>query len=352
MSIFKELVTRVAKDGKTPIKEDTERVIRALGNLSYGECESILDESYGAGWFTSVVANEAHNRLVSAFGTIPQDWRKIVSDIVSLEDLKQRRATTFSGAPYLPSKKEHGPYESAQFLDRGETYTPTEYGRIFEITRKAKANDQIGAFQRWTAEEGKAAGRSINRFVFYDLLSGAAGDGPTMSDAAKLFVAGHSNKSSGSGALSRANLQLMFQTLHAQIGARSEKLFFNGPYYLVVGSTDENYDTALEFTAVQVRLGGTADIVAEPNLYGSGGRHHTEVIGTPYTGVQADAYLIAGDAPTFELGFYQGKETPNLMQESPGTGLAFSHDLYRYRVDMAFGGFPVEWRGMVWHDDA
>jgi hypothetical protein len=341
MNVFKEILEKAIQEGHGSIQESTDRVVRAIFGLPYWEAQNVIDESLGTGAFTSIVKDVAHNRLMKGFMGVPADWRKVVSDVVSCEDLKERTVTIFSGTPVLPDKNEHEGFEEVTPTDDEETYTPTEKGRIFSITMNARANDQIGAFNKWAEREGKAATNTINKAIFYTNLDA----NPTMRDSNSLIdTTNHSNLATA--ALSRANLETGIGLMLAQTGEAGEKIMAM-PRYIV--THPDILLTAIDLTSREVRLGATVAVTGEPNALGPGGMFALEAFPSSWISTTKDAYLIADPAshPTFEIAFLNGRENPEILQEAAGTGAAFTHNVIRFRTQMVFGAKVLDWRGIV-----
>jgi hypothetical protein len=52
--------------------------------------------------------------------------------------------------------------------------------------------------------------------------------------------------------------------------------------------------------------------------------------------------------PTFELGFYQGREDPELFTQSdPTVGSVFNSDTVTYKIRHIYSGAVLDWRGFL-----
>lgn len=365
--LFKEIVETVAKKGGK-IEEASDRVMEALGGMKVGLAAEVINdiceeaegpvnrghfrEALGTDWFTSIVMDKAHNSLMKGFGMVETHWQK-VCEVVSVDDIKTHYVTAFSGAPTLPTKTEHKGFEELLMKDRAENYTPDEHGRIFSLSKAVKLNDAIKAFDKWNIEEGKAGAKTIDYKVFYTNMDA----NPTMSDSNSLFDSAggttHNNAPNAIGVLDKGAILLAIQTLLAQTGLNSEELGLK-PRYLCCN--DGLAPVAYDLVSTVVKNYGASASAAEPNIYGSQGRYPIEVIGSPFivSGSNLDYYLLADPStgPLFEIGFLDGKQTPELLQEMPGTGANFTHNEYRFRSYMCFGVTALEWRTMVFCDSS
>jgi len=89
--------------------------------------------------------------------------------------------------------------------------------------------------------------------------------------------------------------------------------------------------------------GGTAAVDLRRNMV----KGWFEVIVVDYW-TDADNWWLVADpklAPTFELGFLNGKQEPELLsQNDPTQGSLFSADKVSYKIRHIYGGAVLDWR--------
>lgn len=152
---------------------------------------------------------------------------------ITLPDFRAKSALRLSDPPKLQRVTEAGEIKYTTRFETKETYALETYAIIFAISRKALVNDDLSAFADWGQTAGRAAAET-EADALVQLLTAAAGAGPTMGDGKRLFSPEHGNvAAAGTGlsvaALSEARLALRNQK--GQAGAPVNAV----PRFLVIG---------------------------------------------------------------------------------------------------------------------
>lgn len=172
-------------------------------------------------------------------------------------------------------------------------------------------------------------------FAFLDPAVNAA-----IYDAVTIYHATHGNNLR-TVALSYAEFTALSVVMMKQ-SAYNEANFFpdNKPKYLLVPS--DLWVTATEIAKSNVAFSG-ARTETIPNTYSEWA---LEVIRVPYWTDVTNFVTMADPkvAPGLEIGFLDGNEEPELLQEASNAGSEFTNDQLRYKVRHMYGGAVTDFR--------
>jgi hypothetical protein len=277
--------------------------------------------------FPNVLADFLGRTLREAYALAPSGIRQLARETTAADFRKKSRIMLDSSGMTLEKVNEHGEFKSGSMVDTAESYAIDSFGRIFGITRKALINDDLGAFTDLTRRLGQAAANFEAQFLV-DLLTSAAGAGPTMSDGATLFHATHGNVATVAAAPSVDSLSAARLKLRRQTGP-SGGLIAVPPRYLLLPPELETLGEQLmtELLATQVadvNPFSKLSLVIEPRL--------------------ADAfrwYLTADPAVVDGLEFAYLAGAPGPMTE---TRAGFEVDGVQVKVRLDYGAGFVESR--------
>jgi hypothetical protein len=306
-----------------------------------------LRESGSSSDFPNILGNVMYRSLIDWARAVPDAWRAY-SAIGDLTDFRPQTRIVGYEAEDLLAVDENGNYVDSKLADASYTIKLSTFGRAFSIGRQVIINDDLGYIRKQPQRFGRSAGRSIATFVAQTLLEGnlAAFDGTA------LFHANHGNLASGgTSALSAANLQTAITGLSKQtvLGVFQTVM----AKWLLV-------PPALQFTARQILnssmivaagTSGTVTQIGNANvLQGLLG-----IIVDPFLTSTTAYYVIAdpADVPIVDVGFLQGKQTPDLLVELPtmqnlaGGNDPFNYefDTLHYKVRYDYGGATSLWWG-------
>lgn len=287
-------------------------------------------EAINAGTFADILGDSITRAMLREYTADArfQDWRDLV-DIVPVRDFRSQERVQIGGYGDLPAVAQSGPYAALTTPgDDKATYTITKRGGTERITLEAIANDDVGLIRRIPQKLGRAASRTLYKFVL-DFLA----TNPLIYDGLALFVGGHNNL--GTAALSAASFaaaRLRMQ-LQAEPGS-SERLGLVLSHLYVPSNLEE--------AAFDLFVRGTNN--DETFVQSRKPRVHV----VPYWTDVNNWFATAdkGDIPLIELGFFNGQEMPELfVQDSPNQGRLFSNDEIEWKIRHIYGGAVLDFRG-------
>lgn len=267
------------------------------------------------------------------------DWRKIVSTITPVADFRTMRRMRMGGYGDLSTVAEAGPYEpfAASPGDEEATYSISKKGNTERISWEATVNDDVAAIRRIPGKLSRAAKRGLYKGVF-DLLRTNA----TCSyDSTALAAVGHSNYSTT--ALGQSEVTTMRKSM-AKIkdyGDNDELNLY--PQTLVVPADLEEMAWRLTKLSNVVTSGQASTEQAFQRHAGP-----NEYIVVPYWTDTNNWWGVADpkDIPTIEVGFFQGREEPELLvQDDSRNGSMFSADVITLKIRFIWGVCILEHRG-------
>lgn len=264
-------------------------------------------------------------------------WRGIVSSVVGRNDFRTNRLTRMGGYGTLPGVNEGAPYQPLTSPpDEEATYAITKRGGTEDLTLETIANDDMRAVQRIPVALGRAAAMTLFRAVM-DTITG----NPVIYDSLNLFDAGHAN--TDANALSQTALSTGRRKMRDQAayGVAQDILGVTPRLMLVPNELEE---LAFQLTTSGVAITNTNDATV-PNI--NAARNLTYQVIDYWTSATA-WYLIADPAEvdTVEVGFYQGREDPELfVQDDPRTGAVFDSDRITYKIRHIYGLTVIDYRG-------
>jgi hypothetical protein len=327
---------------------------RGNGGLDLADVNArIVRESFGSGFHSSERATESltssswdvilgdsiTRRMVAAYAHPSlTNWKQIVSSILPVNDFRTQRIDRLGGYGVLPAVNQGQPYQPLTSpADEEVTYAITKRGGTEDLTLEMIANDDVRAISNIPGRLGLAAARTLHNFV-WDFFS----TNPTIYDSVALFHATHANTTAV--ALSQSNLSSLRQKMRDQTayGDTSDILSLV-PRFLVVPNELEELAFQLVTSAVAVPStpAGPTDT---PNIHQ--GMSHVVV---DYLTDANDWFVVADPTmcPTIEVGFYQGRQDPELFTQSDQTvGSMFNSDKLTYKIRHIYSGAVLDYRGL------
>jgi hypothetical protein len=193
-------------------------------------------------------------------------------------------------------------------------------------------NDDLGAFADFVRAYGVAAA-SLEAQVLVDLLVGAAGVGPTMSDGKALFHSGHGNLAGSGGAIGDTTLSAARLALRTMKGLDGETIIEVSPKYLVVPAKQETLAqkylaSITPATAATVNpFAGALELIVDPRLDGHDDKRWY-LFGSPEL------------APVLEYSYLADANGPQ-VESRPGWEVLGQE----IRCVLDFGAGALDWRG-------
>jgi len=290
-------------------------------------------------WSTAI-GNTLHRMLVKEY-QIPtlDEWRLVVSNTRNVADFKNQYVERLGFYDVLPTVAEGNPYtEPTSPSEEEASYVATKKGQLESYTFEKAVNDDIGALAQIPKKLAMAAKLTLYKTIF-DVFD----TNPTTTyDSTAWFDSTHSNKGSGT-TLSAANVAAAITAMRTQTALSSSSMALSiRPKYMVV-------PPALEATAKQIRDGDfyyNASSVYVPNSV----KGSFEIIVIDYWTTHTTWWFMVADpnlVPTIEVGFLNGKDTPELFFEAPNSGSGYTADKVYLKIRFIFGYAVADHRG-VW----
>lgn len=210
-----------------------------------------------------------------------------------------------------------------------EGYSLETFGGMFNLSRKAIINDDLGAFARWAEMMGRAAAETeADQLVA--LLTG----NPVMEDGNALFHADHGNLSATGAAPDVDSLSAARLALRRQTGLDGVSPISATPKFILAApELETTFEKLLaELAAAKVDdqnpFSGKMTLLIEPRLSGD------------------DWYVFADPAmlPVLEYAYLSSAQGPQIASRDGWEVLG-----REFRVVLDFGCGAVDWRG-AYHD--
>ena len=329
--------------GHEPRWSDTEdfnrRILRE--SASFTPTSERASESVQASSWGYVLGDSVARRMVAEYQQPALAfWRLVVSSIFPVQDFRTQRLERLGGYGVLPAVNEGAPYQplTSPGNDAEPTYVLAKKGGTEDLTLETIANDDLRAVRRIPIKLGLAAAQTIFRYVF-DILN----TNPSVYDSTNLFAAGHNNTATNS--LSGANLSVARKAMRKQTAyGDSSDVLSIVPKFLITCSDLEELAWELCTSAVALPSGAPVGAATNiPNLH----QGLTPLV-VDYWSSSTTWFTVADPAliPTIEMGFYQGREDPELfVQADPLVGSAFNADKITWKIRHIYAGAVVDYRG-------
>lgn len=298
-----------------------------------------LREAISTASWAEVFGDSIRRALMREYDAVEgaDNWRKIPSMIGSLSDFRTNRRIRMGGFGDLDTVAENGTYqEFTDITDEEATYAPSKRGNLYVLSMESLINDDLGAVRRLPRKMGRAAARTLSKFVF-DLIFN---NGATTYDSVALAHASHSNL--GTTALAYASLLTAIKQMRTQTEKDSGERMGISPKYIIFPVDLE--DTVWSLLESDVKIGSTERETA-PNTVK--GKYKLEPILNPWETDTNDWWLEADPRAwdTLEVGFLNGRQDPELfVQDQPMTGSVFTADKITYKIRHIYGAAVLDHR--------
>lgn len=326
------------------------QILRESFGVGFDSDAGRVTESMDSTSWAQALGDSITRRLVASYQEPAlNDWRPLVSSVTSLSDFRTQRIDRIGGYGTLPEVNEGSPYQPLTSpTDEEVTYAPTKRGGTEDVTIEMIANDDLRAIAGIPGRLGMAAKRTLYLFVF-ELLRPSTADGPlgdagnpTIYDGTALYASGHSN--TATDALSQTALSARRTAMRKQSGyGDSKNILSVTPRTLVVPSSLEElaYQLTTSAVAIPSTPAGPSDT---PNIH----RGMDVVVVDYWDSLSSTGWIVVADPaqiPTLEIGFYQGRQDPELFTQSDQSqGSMFSADKYTYKIRHIYGGAILDYR--------
>jgi peptidoglycan hydrolase-like protein with peptidoglycan-binding domain len=312
------------------------RIMReSIGDL-YDSGDRVTESLTSSSW-NLVLGDSITRKMVAAYAHPSlQTWRAIVSSTVPVNDFRTQRIDRVGGYGVLPTVNQGAPYQPLTSPGNEEvTYALAKKGGTEDITLEMIANDDVRAISNIPKKLGLAAARTLHNFVWDFILTN-----PTIYDTNTLFHASHNNTTVvalGQSTVSQLRAKMRDQTSY---GDTSDILSLVPKILLVPNELEElAFQIATSAVAIPATPAGASNT---PNLH-----QGLQPIVLDYDTDANDWFLIADPdmCPTIEVGFYQGRQDPELFTQSdPSVGSMFNSDTLTYKIRHIYSGAVLDFR--------
>lgn len=287
-----------------------------------------LKESGSTSDFPNILANVMYKVLLQKFKGVASPW-KLYTTQSDLSDFKTADRDLMDEAPDLVEVQENGEYKDSSIKDYKYQIQLGTFGRTFSIGRRAIINDDLQALKTIPEKFGRAAARTlIKQIVRMIEGDGLMYDGKSMF-AANRTVLNYASTTLTNDAAGIAAVAAGMTAIGKQTDETGEKMGITAKYLVVPPD--------LEDTAMRI-VNGTAFIPVST----SGGTNELgmvkrlQVLVEPFLTSTTGWYVMAdpADAPVVEVGFLNGKQTPDLLVLAPtAMNLAGGDDQWGFDFD-------------------
>ncbi|GAA4100898.1 hypothetical protein [Nonomuraea soli] len=319
--------------------EDYNRQILRESIGGFYDSAARSSESMNSATWDQVLGDSITRRMIRMYSQPSlQTWRQIVSEITPVSDFRQQRRERIGGYGLLPVVGEGAPYQPLQSpTDEEATFAVIKRGGTEDLTMEMIANDDLQQVRQIPRLLGLAAAITLYRFVWDVLQTNPA----TTYDATALFHVNHGN--TDSAALSQSALTVARRKMRKQAAyGNAVNILSTVPKFLVVPSELE--ELAWQHSVSPNAIPGAANDPADrPNLH-----RGLEPIVIDYWTDANDWFEVADPnmCPTIEVGFYQGREDPELFtQADPNVGSMYNADKVTYKIRHIYDLVVLDHRG-------
>ncbi len=311
-------------------------------SIGSGAYESRSTESMDSTTWDKILGDSITRRMIADYGQPSlQTWRQIVSNITSINDFRAQRIDRLGGYGLLPAVNQGAPYQPLTSPgDEEITYSISKRGGTEDLTLEMIANDDLRAIANIPKRLGQAAAITLYRYVWDILPTNAA----VTYDSVALFHADHAN--TDAVALSASAVSARRRAMREQAAyGNSVNILSLVPKFLVVPPELEELAWQICTSAVAMPSGAPVGAATDiPNIH----QGMTPIV-IDYFSDANDWFLIADPnmVPTIEVGFYQGRQEPELFTQSdPSVGSMFNNDTLTYKIRHIYNGAVLDHRGM------
>lgn len=305
-----------------------------------------LLESVSPSDFPNLLGNTLNKVLLQAYRGVTSNWRRFVRT-AELPDFKDKTLLRLTETDELVEVKPGGEYIGSGVSETKQTYKLRKFGRQFGILWETIRNDDLDALRRQPERFGRAAARSVDKFVIQTLLEGNA----NTYDGNPVFSAGHNNLATGTGsALGEASLSAGITAMKKQTDEKGNPLGIVPAFIIVPPDLEFTARKLLNSTLVPGSNNNDVNVL----------RGIVEVLVEPLLTSATAWYLAANpaDVDTIEVGFLRGiGDQPQLFVKDPDARRVgggdidpldgdFDHDEIQYKVRHVWGGAIPDFRGL------
>ncbi len=324
------------------------RVIPArspLGNLWFREAiPSGTTHIVGANvvTMTNLLGTSINRALVQKYKTQPRWFEPIVTKrpINNFKRQDRIRLHNFGSLTNRPLGYEE--YTELDWGETQETYSPTGYGNVATVARRAIINDDLRGIASIPDYMADSATFTINEFVA-NLITQNSGIGPALADTYNVYNAAQHQGNLIALAMSRTSVLTARKVMRKFVNDASKRIGVIGRHLVIPADLEQ---TAFELIG-SVQVPGSNN--NEPNIIAAPQGIADYIICDQFTNT-ANWYLFADKAQieSIELGFLFGREEPEMFAQRDETeGMMWERDVMGWKIRHEYGAGWVDYRGTV-----
>ena len=280
------------------------------------------------------------------------EWRQLVSSVIPLQDFRTQRrmrmggydttlSTVAEGATYTPLTSP---------TDEEATYYVKKYGNTDDVTLETIANDDVGAVRQLPTKLARVAKISLFLFVM-GFINKTTTPAALTYDGVGLYGASHANSASvplSDAALTNAKVAMRTQTLYGITsgGGKDYLGMRNQPAFLIVPTA--LYASAERLLKNEYTFSGPTSPSSAAYSQSDINIHKGTLTPIVVDYFATNSWYLVADprqANTIEMGFWQGREEPELFtQDNPTVGTPFTNDKITYKLRHIYGGAILDHR--------
>jgi len=345
--------------------QHTERIREATGISGYGQdshaqytTSGLPAAASGYETWSEVMSEFIHKRLLEVYNLPWMDgWRSVATSVISIPDFKTQRRVRIGGYGNFGSVGEASVYQPATTpTDQEASYKVTKYGATEKMTLEAIANDDVGAIRRIPTALARGAKTQLHDVVMDLIYTNPTLTYPDAGVAHSLVSTYNANSLASTTvdvALTDSTLQQAKRLLSVQtelnsgkqLGLRVQTLFVT-PELEVNAQRLQGNEFAMSLMTGVEGTPTITDHMRDINTH----RNTFQYQVVPNWGDASAWFAIASpaDVPLVEVGFYQGKQEPELfVQDMQNVGTNFDLDVITYKARIIFGGVLLDHRGII-----
>jgi hypothetical protein len=281
--------------------------------------------------FPNILGNVVNRTLLDAY-RVAEPALKRLARIVTIPDFRERRVLKMGEGVGLVEKPEAASYQYGAITEESSRYKIATFGRVFQFSREAIQNDDLGAIDAWARGIGRLAAEH-EATLLASMIVANNGTGPLLEDGLPLFHSTRGNVASSGGVPSVSTLDAGRKAMRTRRTLDGHTLDANPDFLLV--------PAALQTSAEQLVTQITPNQASQVNPFAG----KLQAISEPRLDAASPTawYLACAPdrIPTFEFAYLEGAQGPQSEQEWD-----FDTDTWKLKVRLDCGCGIVDWRGI------
>ena len=311
------------------MRELARESLRVSGGNFSGDAMGMIGRALTTSDFPLILANIANKSLFAGYEAASETWQKWCG-VGSVSDFKTNTVVRAGETADLDQIREDDEYKYGTRAEAQEQYSIATYGKLFNISRQAIINDDLGALTDIPAAHGEAAGRKVGDLAYAVLTANSA-----MGDGTALFHGNHGNLGTA-GVVGTTTIAEAIKLLALQkdIGGK-RRLNIAPKFFIAPSSLAQAAQTFFGSSVIgtqanpnQINIyAGLCELIFEPRLFDD----------------SATAFYLAGDkGKTVNVYFLNGNQAP-YMETKQGWNV----DGVEYKVRIDAGAKAIDWKSLL-----